>query len=43
MFLYFRGFFCLIRFGKPVEDNDASALSVLCFSHGKRMVPLWET
>lgn len=31
MFLYFRGFFCLIRFGKPVEDNDASALSVLCF------------
>ena len=31
MFLYFRRFFCLIRFGKPAEDNDASALSVLCF------------
>lgn len=31
MFLYFRRFFCLIRFGKPAEDNVASALSVLCF------------
>ena len=32
-FLYFEtaSFFCLIRFGKPAEDNDASALSVLCF------------
>ena len=29
MFLYFRRFFCLIRFGKPAEDNDASALYVL--------------
>ena len=24
-------FFCLIRFGKLAEDNDASAWSVLCF------------
>lgn len=31
MFLYFRRFFCLIRFGKPAEDNDVSALFVLCF------------
>ncbi len=43
MFLYFRRFFCLIRFGKPAEDNDASALSVLCFPCGKRMVALRET
>lgn len=39
MFLYFRGFFCLIRFGKPVEDNDASALSVLCFPRENHTFP----